>query len=123
LELRPIIASATGNQDKVTEDFKMVRQTAAKYIEEHEDEFIAFLEEPLEDYVSKVRNTGEWGGQLELLALAKAYNVDISVLQGDGGTVNVEGDGPAHSRKKLFLAYYKHNFGLGEHYNSLRKQT
>jgi len=123
LELRPMIASATGNQDQNTEDFKIVRQMAAKYIEEHADEFIPFLEEPVETYVSKVRNTGEWGGQLELLALAKVYNVDISVLQSDGGPVKIEGDGPGHSRKKLFLAYYKHNFGLGEHYNSLRKQT
>lgn len=123
LELRPIITSATGNQDKATEDFKIVRQTAAEYIEGHADAFIPFLEEPLEDYVNKVRDTGEWGGQLELLALAKAYNVDISVLQGDDRAVDIEGDGPADSRKKLFLAYYKHNFGLGEHYNSLRKQT
>ena len=123
LELRPIIASATGNQDQATEDFRIVRQTAAKYIEEHADIFIPFLEEPLGDYVSKIRDTGEWGGELELLALAKAYDVDISVLQGDGEPLDIEGDGPAHSRKKLFLAYYKHNFGLGEHYNSLRKQT
>ena len=123
LKLRPIIASAKRNQDQATEDFKIVRQTAAEYIEEHADTFIPFLEEPVGDYVSKVRDTGEWGGQLELLAIAKAYNVDISVLQSDGGAVDIEGDGPTDSRKKLFLAYYKHNFGLGEHYNSLRKQT
>ncbi len=123
LEMRPIIASATGNQEQVIEDFKIVRQTAAKYIEEHADVFIPFLEEPVGDYVSKIRDTGEWGGQLELLALARAYNVDISVLQGCGGPVDIDGDGPSDSRKKLFLAYYKHNFGLGEHYNSLRKQT
>ena len=123
LEMRPIIASATGNEEQVIEDFKIVRQTAAKYIEEHADIFAPFLEEPLGDYVSKVRDTGEWGGQLELLALARAYNVDISVLQGCGGRVDIEGDGPADRRKKLFLAYYKYNFGLGEHYNSLRKQS
>jgi OTU domain-containing protein 6 len=122
LELSPIMASATGNQDQTIEDFRIVRQTAAKYIEDHADVFIPFLEEPLVDYVSKVRDTGEWGGQVELLAIAKAYNVDISVLQSDGEPVDIEGDGPADSRKKLFLAYYKHNFGLGEHYNSLRKQ-
>jgi len=123
LELRRIIASVSGNQDQTIEDFRVVRQTAAKYIEEHEDMFTPFLEEPLEDYVNKIRDTGEWGGQLELLALAKAYNVDISVLQVDGESVNIEGDGSEDKRKKLFLAYYKHNFGLGEHYNSLRKKT
>lgn len=123
LELRPATASAIDGQDQSTEDFRIIRQTTAKYIEEHADIFIPFLEEPLGSYVSKVRDTGEWGGQLELLALAKAYNVDISVLQGDGSTVDFEGNGPADSKKKLFLAYYKHNFGLGEHYNSLRKQS
>jgi OTU domain-containing protein 6 len=34
--------------------------------------------------------------------------------------VDIEGEG--EEKKKLWLAYYKHNFGLGEHYNSLRKE-
>ena len=83
-------------------------------------EFLPFLEEELESYVAKVRDTGEWGGQIELLALAKAYETKISVLQGDGSVVDV---GEGSDEERLWVAYYRHGFGLGEHYNSLRKET
>ena len=74
-------------------------------------------------YVFKVRETGEWGGQLELMALARRYGVTIRVLQGDGRVEEIIGDGVdgAEDKKEVWLAYYRHGFGLGEHYNSLRK--
>jgi OTU domain-containing protein 6 len=69
---------------------------------------------------------------LELSALANAYGVEIRVVQG-GGRVEVvrpqeegraeageEGKGKEEG-KTLWLAYYRHGYGLGEHYNSLRK--
>jgi OTU domain-containing protein 6 len=80
------------------------------------------LEEPLGEYVRKIRETGEWGGQLELMALAKTYGIDINVLQGDGRVEKIEGAADGNKDEKVaWLAYYKHGFGLGEHYNSLRK--
>ena len=99
--------------------YKVTRNVAADFISHHPDDFSAFLEEPLDEYVRKIRGTGEWGGQLELSALARAYGVDINVLQGDGRVENIQG-GSEVTRKVLWLAYYRHSFGLGEHYNSLR---
>jgi OTU domain-containing protein 6 len=103
------------------ERYKVVRKAAARYIEGHPDDFEAWLDEPLDQYVEKIRDTAEWGGHLELLALAKTYNVEIRVLQ-DGGARTIEpgseGEGELES---IWLAYYRHGFGLGEHYNSLRK--
>ncbi|SMY19103.1 unnamed protein product [Zymoseptoria tritici ST99CH_1A5] len=101
--------------------YKLVRAKAAEYIQQHEDDFVPFLEEPLPDYVHKVRNTGEWGGQLELMALAKTYAVDINVLQDFGRVEKIEGGSGDAAGKSAWLGYYKHGFGLGEHYNSLRK--
>ncbi|KAI5358185.1 Putative OTU domain, papain-like cysteine peptidase superfamily [Septoria linicola] len=100
--------------------YKAIRAKAADYIQQHEDDFVPFLEEPLPDYVHKVRNTGEWGGQLELMALAKTYGVNINVLQDFGRVEKVEGASEKEA-KTIWLGYYKHGFGLGEHYNSLRK--
>ncbi|KAI9769238.1 MAG: hypothetical protein M1840_004367 [Geoglossum simile] len=97
-----------------------VRMVAANFIAENPDDFIPFLEEPLSEYLRKIRDTAEWGGQLELLALARAYGVRINVLQGDGTVVNV-GESMGLD-KEVWLAYYRHSFGLGEHYNSLRKE-
>lgn len=98
-----------------------MRKTAARYIEEHPDEFSGFLDEPLGTYVHKIRDSAEWGGQLELIALAKSYNVEICVLQ-DGRIDRFEPETESGQKlEKIWLAYYRHGYGLGEHYNSLRK--
>lgn len=101
--------------------YRIVRVAAADYIESHEDDFVPFLEEPLPDYLHKVRHTGEWGGQLELMALAKTYGTEINVLQDFGRVEKFESGSNAKGDKAMWLGYYKHGFGLGEHYNSLRK--
>ncbi|KAI0108496.1 cysteine proteinase [Daldinia grandis] len=102
--------------------YRVVRQAATKYMEAHADDFAPFLEEPLDTYVPKIRDTAEWGGQLELSALANAYGVEIKVLQ-DGRTETIEPstDKGGMERQRIWLAYYRHGYGLGEHYNSLRK--
>lgn len=98
--------------------YRQVRAAAADYIEKHQDDFVPFLEEPLLEYLRKIRDTGEWGGQMELMALAKTYRMDINVLQDFGRVERIEAGGDGD--KKMWLGYYKHGFGLGEHYNSLR---
>ncbi|KAJ8609742.1 hypothetical protein MRB53_038979 [Persea americana] len=100
--------------------YKATRAAAASYIEQHQDDFAAFMDEPLPDYVHKIRDTAEWGGQLELKALAKSYDVEINVLQDFGRVEKIEPDEKKDDRS-IWLGYYKHGFGLGEHYNSLRK--
>ncbi|KAI1389685.1 cysteine proteinase [Hypoxylon trugodes] len=105
--------------------YSIVRIAATNYMRAHEDDFAPFLEEPFGSYVAKIRDTAEWGGQLELLALASAYGVEIKVLQ-DGRTETIEPRDDANKkengeRHKIWLAYYRHGYGLGEHYNSLRK--
>ncbi|KAE9377905.1 cysteine proteinase [Stipitochalara longipes BDJ] len=106
---------------KEDQRYKVVRKAAARYIEGHPDDFVAWLDEPLDQYVEKIRDTAEWGGHIELLALAKTYHVEICVLQ-DGIAQTIEPDAKGSKEpEKIWLAYYRHNFGLGEHYNSLRK--
>lgn len=103
-------------------DYKRVRHVAADFIAQTPDDFVPFMEEPLEDYLRKIRETGEWGGHMELLALAKAYSVTINVLHADGRVDKIEPvEGTSEDDKEIWLGYYRHGFGLGEHYNSLRK--
>ena len=99
-------------------DYKVIRHDAASFIAKHPDDFAPFLEEAVDEYVIKVRDTAEWGGQVELLALARVYGITINVLQGDGRVEIIKPENT--SDKVAWLAYYRHSFGLGEHYNSLR---
>jgi OTU domain-containing protein 6 len=99
--------------------YQNVRHVAAGFIAAHPDDFAAFLEEDVEAYVRKVRETSEWGGAVELQALSRAYGVRINVLQGDG---RVESIGEGGKGEEVCLAYYRHSFGLGEHYNALKKR-
>nr|OQO19947.1 hypothetical protein B0A51_11113 [Rachicladosporium sp. CCFEE 5018] len=102
--------------------YKLTRSVAADYMAKHPDDFAPFLEEPMNVYLHKVRDTAEWGGQLELLALARSYGIDINVLQDFGRVEKIEGGAGGSGKGEVWLGYYKHGFGLGEHYNSLRKK-
>ncbi|QKX63596.1 uncharacterized protein TRUGW13939_10767 [Talaromyces rugulosus] len=100
--------------------YRAVRAVTADFIKEHQDDFVPFMEEPLDEYTKKIRLTAEWGGQLELQAIARAYGVDINVLQGDGRIEKIESaDDNADTKRQIWLAYYRHTYGLGEHYNAL----
>lgn len=99
--------------------YKDVRIAAADYMSAHTDDFAPFLEEPIESYTHKIRDTAEWGGHLELQAIAKAFNVNINILQASGAVEEIKPEQP--SEKTAWLAYYRHSFGLGEHYNALKK--
>jgi OTU domain-containing protein 6 len=111
------------NDVEKTEPFRYrpVRRKAAKYIETHPEEFQDFLDEPLFLYTSKIENSAEWGGHLELIALAKSYQVEICVLQDSRVDRFSPGNESGKEADKIWLAYYHHGYGLGEHYNSLRK--
>lgn len=100
--------------------FRAVRAETAKFISQHAADFEAFLEEPIDQYTNKIKNTTEWGGQLELQAIARAYNVDINVLQADGRIEKIE-SGAKSDAEPIWLTYYRHSYGLGEHYNALKK--
>ena len=105
--------------------YKTVRHAAADFIEHNPDDFVGFMEEPMEAYLQKIRDTGEWGGHMELMALAKTYGIKINVLHGDGQVDKVESgeaeEAEVDEEMEIWLGYYKHSHGLGEHYNSLRK--
>ncbi|KAI1200293.1 OTU-domain-containing protein [Nemania serpens] len=120
---------SSGEASDETPPYRVLRRVATEYMETHADDFAPFLEEPLDGYVAKIRDTAEWGGQLELLALAAAYGVEIKVVQ-DGRTETIgsspsseeeEGGRDGAGHRTVWLAYYRHGYGLGEHYNSLRK--
>ena len=101
-----------------------LRETCARTMREDEDAFRPFAEDGCgedddkwNDYVRAVESTATWGGQLELMALSKALERRISVYSATMPTV-VMGEEFA-PEGELRVAYHRHAFGLGEHYNSV----
>lgn len=103
--------------------YTFTRKAAGEYISSHPDDFVPFLEEgeTLDGHVRKVTNTAEWGGHMELLALAKEYGVTVKVVQAQGVGVTVM-NGDEGQKADVWLAYHRKGYGLGEHYNALRKK-
>jgi OTU domain-containing protein 6 len=93
------------------EPYQRVRASAADFMSSHPDDFAPFLEEPLDTYVTKIRDTAEWGGQLELQAIARSYNLDINVLQADGRIEKIS-SGSSESQKRHMASLLSTQFRL-----------
>lgn len=104
-----------------------LRGLAADYMLAHADDFAPFLDLPddcadmgaaLRQHCDTLRSSNEWGGQLELRALAAALACVIVVHTADGAPLRM-GDDVAGA-PELHVAYHKKLLSLGEHYNSVR---
>ena len=117
------------NGEKI--DYQAVRERTADFIRRHREDYEPFLDEEeqggeFEGYVHKVGQTAEWGGELELAAIARWSGRKVRVVQGMGGVREIGGaEEEAGKEKKgedIWLAYYRKSFGLGEHYNALESK-
>lgn len=107
---------------------KVVRKVAAKYMRDRPDDFAPFVGEEeqggFEGYLDRIRDTADWGGELELAACSGAYEVEIRVVQqGRIQKIPDHGKEKDEKNKVLWVAFYRRHLGLGEHYNSLRKAS
>lgn len=88
---------------------------------ENRDDFEPFIsaeeEIPFDEYCNQVASATDavWGGQLELLALSRVTGRPIWVYDALQPMV-VMGTGEA---KPIRLAFHRHFYSLGEHYNSV----
>ncbi|PVU95376.1 hypothetical protein BB559_002774 [Furculomyces boomerangus] len=111
-----------------------MRDFAANYMRKNKDDFMPFMvnessgemmtAEEFEEHCDDIANTALWGGQLELTALSNVFQTPIFVYMSTSKEPLVIGDASkSHSKGGPFhLSYHKHAYGLGEHYNSLRKR-
>ncbi|KAJ7172523.1 hypothetical protein C8R46DRAFT_1216336 [Mycena filopes] len=127
--------------------YAATRVAAATYIHSHPDDFLPFLPSAagedaagaldpglmstreFEQYCASIRDTAVWGGEPEILALSRAYNVPIHVIQGGRPPVVVHNpvgssnDTQVTENRVVRISYHRRMYGLGEHYNSLRPKT
>ncbi|KAI9297991.1 OTU-domain-containing protein [Neoconidiobolus thromboides FSU 785] len=107
-------------------NYKELRSLAAKFIRENKDDFlpyIPFTDEDLEitfsKYCSDIEKTAIWGGELEILAIAKSLKIPIKVYQANQAPLTIGPEGE-NTNDALLLSYHTHYYSLGAHYNSLR---
>ena len=103
--------------------YQGLRETCARALREDEDAYRPFADDCADDddkwsaYVRDVESTATWGGQLEIMALAKALGRRIQVFSATMPVVVMGEEFPPEGA--LRVAYHRHAFGLGEHYNSV----
>ena len=66
----------------------------------------------------QVEGSNEWGGQLEITALAHARKACVTIFSADTPPLTT-GEEYKGRGLKIELAYHRHYYGLGEHYNSV----
>lgn len=103
-----------------------LRKQVADHMRSQSDDFLPFLTRPnsndpytpeqFAEYCSRLETTTEWGGQLEIRALANVLRQPVEVIQADGPSIVV---GDEHQGESLLLSYHRYAYGLGEHYNSV----
>jgi len=122
----------------------LTRRAAADYIMAHPDDFIPFLPcqegedgagatagggfmslPELQQYCLSIRDTAAWGGEPEILALSRAFNIPVHVVQWGSPGVVEHSPGPDFppGGPIVYISYHRRMYGLGEHYNSLRPKS
>ncbi|KAG5654520.1 hypothetical protein H0H81_001161 [Sphagnurus paluster] len=109
-------------------NYAVVRQAASNFMFTHPNDFVPFLAPPpdseamspqlFEQYCMNIRDTAEWGGEPEIQALCRAYNVPIHVIQGGRPTIVVHNPGDLgdamDSKRVVRISYHRRMYGLGE---------
>jgi len=98
-----------------------MRAVCARALRERRDSYEPFAElvdgEDFAGYCSRVERSADWGGELELRALADELHARILVYRADSPAPLELGE-DRRGGEPLRVTYHRHWYALGEHYNS-----
>lgn len=131
-------------------DYIQIRHMCAQELDKNRHEYEPFADfsemrvASFDEYIEKVRNSNEWGGHLELRALAHKLKRTIVIYSTEGGPLEIVGvqeqgplDGGVYNNKQdndddddnhdddddkdrvIRLSFHRQYYALGEHYNSV----
>lgn len=121
------VATQLGQSGGNVVQYGEIRRQCADALWENREEYEPFAElgdsnaSTFEEYVEKVRGSSEWGGHLELRALASALKKTIIVYSADSAPLHIKED---HDKEEdgedvIRLSFHRKYYALGEHYNSV----
>ena len=96
--------------------WNICRKDIVKYITSNKDYFELFMEddEKFDDYIDRMIQSGEWGGNHEIYAATQIYQVDIVIYQHNTPPFVCKFEQKTVDTKEIYLSYH------GEcHYNSI----
>ncbi|CAL1145988.1 unnamed protein product [Cladocopium goreaui] len=116
--VRPDLCDYQGPADEM---YREVRRICAKSLRGDMENYAPFAElkdgGDFEGYCQRVESSADWGGELELRALADAMKVRVQVFQAGSDQPLVLG--AAVKAAPLQVSFHRHYYALGEHYNSV----
>ena len=118
-----------GGKNSGDYDYVVMRKICSEEFMNKREEYEPFadLEEmnvsSFEEYVEKVRQSSEWGGHLELKALAFSLKKTIVVYSTEGA-LEIKGDSDVPGDRSeddgvIRLSFHRNYYALGEHYISV----
>eukprot|EP00931_Biecheleriopsis_adriatica_P050054 TRINITY_DN28972_c0_g1_i1.p1 TRINITY_DN28972_c0_g1~~TRINITY_DN28972_c0_g1_i1.p1 ORF type:complete len:342 (+),score=102.87 TRINITY_DN28972_c0_g1_i1:144-1028(+) len=100
-----------------------MRGLCATALRDQSENYAPFAElkdgEDFEGYCSRVESSVDWGGELELRALADRLKVRIEVFRAEASEPLVLGETASSKQEPLRVSFHRHYYALGEHYNSV----
>lgn len=108
--------------------YQEIREKTSRYMLDHVDTFMPFLlndqgelmsESDYKDYCIKIAKTKEWGGHLELTAIAQFTMRPVHIYQADNKVPIIIEPQEKTQKSPILLSFHRHLYHLGEHYNSL----
>lgn len=109
-----------------------IRSKVCLYLEENEESFQGFIVLEEEDdmdidfedcatsyteYIDRMKQEGEWGGNAELVAAAQLFRRNITIFSA-GGVFSIESGHDRNTGPDLMLSYHENS-----HYNSVKSST
>ncbi|XP_076806484.1 uncharacterized protein LOC143449994 isoform X1 [Clavelina lepadiformis] len=80
-----------------------VRESCMTYMKDHQQVFEHFVDDPFDDYLTRMSNPKEWADQIEISALSKMYTCDFYMYEQPGKEAkNVTDNG---YKKKIYLCH------------------
>eukprot|EP00968_Pinguiococcus_pyrenoidosus_P021674 scaffold2888_cov274-Pinguiococcus_pyrenoidosus.AAC.1 len=106
-------------------EYETLRRHIAGFLRDHQETFAPFVvDTSFDEYCATVESSNEWGGHLELQALALGKSLRIKVHRAGLDPLLVEGGDAAAEAggQELHVSYHQYYYALGEHYNSVELQ-
>ena len=116
------VAHQLSSTSTTTTTFNKIREIAATELQQNRSQYEPFYlpddQSTFDHHIEQVRSTAEWGGNMELRALANALQRPI-IIYSTNPPLTIQSTPESSMDNPIRLTYHQSYYALGQHYNSL----